>query len=81
MQSTGGRLKQLADDVVGKEEYMPTDNVEVPIVVTLVLIALYLGLGAVIFSQWEQWDITASYYFSFVTLSTIGFGDYVPGKR
>ena len=81
MQKPGKRVQRVSNDVVGREEYMPTDNVEVPIVVTLVLIALYLGLGAVIFSQWEQWDITASYYFSFVTLSTIGFGDYVPGKR
>ncbi|KAF0305353.1 TWiK family of potassium channels protein 7 [Amphibalanus amphitrite] len=80
LRAPGKRAKRVSDDLVGKEEYMPTDEINVPITINLVLITLYLGLGAVIFSEWEQWDIVASYYFTFVTLSTIGFGDYVPGK-
>ncbi|XP_043246939.1 TWiK family of potassium channels protein 7-like isoform X2 [Amphibalanus amphitrite] len=79
-QKPGRRAQRVSDDVVGKEEYMPTDEVNVPITINLMMIALYLGLGALIFSRWEQWDMMASYYFSFVTLSTIGFGDMVPGN-
>ena len=60
---------------------MPTDDVNVPITINLMLIALYLGLGALIFSRWEEWEVSAAYYFSFITLSTIGFGDMVPGNR
>ena len=53
----------------------------VPITINMVLIVFYLMMGAVIFSNWEGWDIGSSCYFSFVTLSTIGFGDMVPGNR
>ncbi|CAM9895370.1 unnamed protein product [Lampetra planeri] len=49
----------------------------------------FVGLGfmifvlfpAVIFMAVEGWSYTESYYFSFVTLSTIGFGDYVVGSN
>ena len=45
------------------------------------MILLYLLLGAQIFSSWEGWTYLDACYFSFVTLSTIGFGDLVPGNR
>ena len=32
-----------------------------------------------LFGLWEGWDLLQSAYFCFVTLSTIGFGDVVPG--
>ncbi|XP_037074693.1 potassium channel subfamily K member 18-like [Pollicipes pollicipes] len=76
----GKKTKRLSDDTVGKEPYMPTDEVQVPIVITLVLIFAYLAVGALIFTNWEGWEFTSAYYFSFVTLSTIGFGDMVPGN-
>ena len=28
----------------------------------------------------QKWDLVSSAYFSFITLSTIGFGDYVPSE-
>ncbi|XP_066975186.1 TWiK family of potassium channels protein 7-like [Macrobrachium rosenbergii] len=71
--------KLLIDDVVGKEEYMPTEKINVPITLNLVLLFIYIMLGAVLFSFWENWDLTSSSYFTFVTISTIGFGDMVPG--
>lgn len=37
-------------------------------------------LGAVLFSYWEGWGITSSSYFTFITLSTVGYGDMVPGN-
>ncbi|ROT62883.1 TWiK family of potassium channels protein 7 [Penaeus vannamei] len=78
--------KLLIDDEVGKEEYMPTEHVryflfflDVPITLTLVVLYVYIMLGAVLFSVWENWDLGSSSYFTFVTLSTIGYGDMVPG--
>ena len=38
-------------------------------------------LGAIIFSQWEGWPFLDGFYFSFITLTTIGFGDFVPGEK
>ncbi|XP_037082128.1 TWiK family of potassium channels protein 7-like [Pollicipes pollicipes] len=77
----GKKVKRVSDDVVGQEEYMPTKNVHVPTTVLLVVLMLYLWLGAEIFSNWEGWNRVAAGYFSFVTLGTIGFGDLVPGHR
>ncbi|XP_070183659.1 uncharacterized protein [Littorina saxatilis] len=57
-----------------------TSNVRVPVWVTLLIMTCYIVGGAVMFSMWEEdWDFLEGYYFCFITLSTIGFGDYVPG--
>lgn len=45
----------------------------------LALFMLFLGAG--IFTSSEtQWDYLGGFYFCFVTLTTIGFGDLVPGQ-
>ncbi len=41
----------------------------------------YIVLGAIIFSEWEEWSFLEGAYFSFITLTTIGFGDFVPGDK
>lgn len=51
-------------------------------------IALYLLPGflffifmpACLFVLFEGWDYALAVYYAFVTLTTIGFGDYVAGK-
>ena len=30
------------------------------------------------FSSWEDWDFISATYFSFITLTTVGFGDLTP---
>lgn len=52
-------------------------------------LALFLALGTLailifppmIFSHVEGWSLCEGFYFAFITLSTIGFGDYVVGKK
>ncbi|XP_067125210.1 TWiK family of potassium channels protein 7-like [Centruroides vittatus] len=54
-------------------------KVSVPIYLCVVIITCYICGGAGIFSIWEGWNYLDGSYFCFVTLSTIGFGDLVPG--
>lgn len=41
-------------------------------------VVIFLFLPSLLFSYFEDWPYTVSIYYSFVTLTTIGFGDYVP---
>jgi len=54
-------------------------TVTVSLVVTTIWISIFTLLPAVLFKILEGWDYATSLYFSVVTLSTIGFGDYVAG--
>ena len=56
------------------------DSRHVPIVATLAVLALYIAMGALLFAQWENWNVLDGAYFCFITFTTIGFGDLVPGK-
>jgi len=69
---------RIKTDDIGKEMYMPTDKVNVPIMVNLMLIFSFLFVGAICFSSWENWDLGSALYFCFITLTTIGFGDLWP---
>lgn len=62
------------------KEAIKTEDIRVPIFVSLMIIALYVLGGALMFSLWEDWNYLEGSYFCFITLSTIGFGDYVPGS-
>jgi hypothetical protein len=55
-------------------------KITVPISVTLFILSSYIILGASLFSAWEDWTFLEGAYFCFITLSTIGLGDYVPGN-
>ena len=66
------RTKGIMFDEIGKERYMPTDLVMVPIMVNLMLIFTFIFIGSVLFSMWEGWTATEAAYFCFVTLTTIG---------
>ena len=67
-------------DNVGTETYMPTDEIEVPIMVNLIIMFIFIFGGSLIFMLAEDWRLGSSVYFCFVTLTTIGFGDMWPVK-
>lgn len=47
-------------------------------IVTLLLVATYLGSGVLFYSLHEGWDPLDALYFSMVTMSTVGYGDLSP---
>jgi Ion channel len=52
---------------------------KVPVLGCLIIMGSYLFGGAMLFALWENWPYLDAFYFCFVTLTTIGFGDFVPG--
>jgi len=72
--------RKLRDEPLNEETYMPTNEIAIPIVLSVLTIVGYLAMGAVIFHAWEGWDWASAAYFCFITLSTVGFGDMVPSK-
>ncbi|CAI9714812.1 potassium channel subfamily K member 4-like isoform X2 [Octopus vulgaris] len=58
------------------------EHIRVPVSVSLLVFGAYICIGAALFSFWEQeWDYFIGSYFCFITLSTIGLGDFVPGSN
>ena len=55
-------------------------KITVPISLTLFVLSSYILLGGILFQTLEEWTVLEGVYFCFITLSTIGLGDYVPGN-
>ncbi|KAJ1523975.1 hypothetical protein ONE63_010521 [Megalurothrips usitatus] len=55
-------------------------SVKVPVLLCLVVLALYVTGGAFLFHYLEGWTLMEGSYFCFTTLGTIGFGDLIPGR-
>ncbi|KAM8711070.1 hypothetical protein ACLKA7_000236 [Drosophila subpalustris] len=78
---------QLADDDEDDEDKDEADDDDedelqrqVPISLVLLILMCYVCVGTVIFALWENWSLIDGAYFCFVTLSTIGYGDFVPAR-
>ncbi|CEF65130.1 Potassium channel subfamily K member 18 [Strongyloides ratti] len=53
---------------------------KMPVSVGIVTVIVFIAGGAILFAVWEDWNLFDGAYYSFITLSTIGFGDIVPGQ-
>ncbi|CAG2123387.1 unnamed protein product, partial [Medioppia subpectinata] len=60
------------------KEFEVDDEFNLPISVAVILLLSYMMIGAAVFTLWEEWTFFESFYFVYISLSTIGFGDYVP---
>ncbi|XP_028160532.1 TWiK family of potassium channels protein 7-like [Ostrinia furnacalis] len=67
------------DSFSGGYHWTCRDHTRVPIILSLFLIVLYIGLGTFVFRATEKWGFIDGCYFSFSSLATIGFGDLKPG--
>ncbi|KAM3184086.1 hypothetical protein ACTXT7_009088 [Hymenolepis weldensis] len=88
------RLSYYSDDTVneannelnqdhGEDNFDGEDisKVTVPISLSIMIVTTYILIGACVFCIWEDNNYLKWSYFCFVTLSTIGFGDIVPGTK
>ena len=80
----GGKIAILMN-VLKKKVFMPKKRslergIKVAVVGTSGL-AILICIPAVVFTHMENWTYGESVYFAIITLTTIGFGDYVVGKN
>lgn len=80
--SLPGHLNPIEESASSSESEESEEEEEgnVPIIMCMGLVVGYICGGAWLFQKWEEnWSYLDSAYFCFVTLTTIGFGDMVPG--
>lgn len=81
-QSIGERLNKFASVVIRRgKTYLrcrQTEATEMNLMMaTGMLSSIIITTGAAVFSRYEGWSYFESFYYCFITLTTIGFGDYV----
>lgn len=81
-QSIGERLNKFASVVIQRAKQVlrctSTEATEMNLMMaTGLLSSIIITTGAAVFSRYEGWTYFDSFYYCFVTLTTIGFGDYV----
>ncbi|CAF1169666.1 unnamed protein product [Rotaria sordida] len=81
-QSAGERLNSILSYILSRikqschmKQTKTTDG-ELLMMESLLSIVILL-IGACVFSKYEGWSFFNSFYYGFITLTTIGFGDYV----
>ena len=84
---TSKPVKKKKEKKEEKEEVVEFKLVEdlrlitIPVTTCLLILISYIIFGAVLFAAWEGWNYMDGAYFCFISLMTIGFGDFVPGNK
>ncbi|KAF2353625.1 Potassium channel domain [Trinorchestia longiramus] len=60
------------------DELFNDDNFNLPISLALLILVIYILVGCFVFTLWEDWSFFEAFYFIFISISTVGFGDLVP---
>ncbi|XP_052771281.1 uncoordinated protein 58-like isoform X1 [Mya arenaria] len=76
--AAGQRSRSSSKVVYG---YEVDDEFNLPISIAIGILFVYIMLGATMYTIWEDWTFIESFYFVFVSLSTIGFGDVLPAHQ
>ncbi|CAD5215049.1 unnamed protein product [Bursaphelenchus xylophilus] len=87
MMSKNEKMDSEADTETGDSErngqidWEDFDRTEVPVFLVFIILLLYIAFGGVLFSYIESWSYMDAFYYCFVSLTTIGFGDLVPERH
>lgn len=80
-------LENLEKEEAAEEDEEEDDSVGVGLrnnlitaFLALFFLAVFLSIGSAIFTIWEDWTFFEAFYFCFITMTTIGLGDIVPGE-
>ncbi|KAB0791936.1 hypothetical protein PPYR_03736 [Photinus pyralis] len=84
-----GTRQRYTDEMESDQDYPDDDYYDmglirtkpVPIWLCVLLVLSYIIAGMFLFHYWEGWDHLDAAYFCFITLTTIGFGDFVPSSN
>ena len=81
-QSTGERLNSILSYMLARFKHWlnmkQTKITDGELLVTESLLSMVILLiGAFVFSKYEKWSFFDAFYYGFITLTTIGFGDFV----
>ncbi|XP_062322674.1 potassium channel subfamily K member 5-like [Osmerus eperlanus] len=75
----GNRAKRLSQVLIRKGQSVKMVQITCTMVFLLWGLLFHLVLPPLVFRNFEGWTYLEGLYFSFITLTTVGFGDYVAG--
>ncbi|CAJ0566590.1 unnamed protein product, partial [Mesorhabditis spiculigera] len=69
------------NDIESEPESSMEDELRIPVFMVLLVLLAYTAIGGILFQHWENMQYFEAFYFCFITMATVGFGDIVPTEQ